>query len=180
MKENVQLHDKVFEPYLSAKTIEASIHTLAKRLNENYADKNPMFIGVLNGAFMFVSDLMKAITIPCEVNFVKLASYEGTNSSGKVSELIGLPKNMVGRDIVILEDIVDTGQTVEKLYSMFEEESIGSLEIVTLLFKPDVYQKKYPINYYGIEIPNTFVVGFGLDYDGHGRNLKEIYKLTEK
>ena len=175
----INLHDKTFVPYINSDEIAQAISKLAKRINADYKTKTPIFLVVLNGAFMFASDLMKSITIPCEINFIKLASYEGTASTENVKELIGLPKSIAGRDVIVVEDIVDTGHTIEKLYGLLKAEKVKTIETATLLFKSKVYQKKEAINYYGIEIPNTFVVGFGLDYDELGRNLKEIYKLTE-
>jgi len=180
MTQKIILGDKTFEPYIYANAIQEAVSRMASQINEDYNGKKPLFICVLNGSFMFTADLMKQIQIQNEVCFVKLTSYQGVSSSGKVLELIGLPQNISGRDIIILEDIVDTGTTLEKLYSMLDPFDINSLAIATLLFKPSAYQKKYPINYYGIKIPNTFVVGFGLDYNEAGRNLTEIYKLTEK
>ena len=179
MSQKIILHDKCFEPYIYADAIQEAIIRIADQINKDYKEKKPLFVCVLNGSFMFTADLLKFIDIENEVCFVKLASYNGTESSGKVDELIGLPHNISNRDVIILEDIVDTGVTLEKMYNMLGKFDISSIAIATLLFKPKAYQKKYAINYYGIKIPNTFVVGFGLDYDQLGRNLKEIYKLTE-
>ncbi len=179
MKKHIQLHDKWFEPYITGQDVQIAIADVADKINSDYIKKKPIFLVVLNGAFMFASDLIKQIEVDCEVSFVKLSSYEGTKSRGTVEELIGLPENIAGRDIIVVEDIVDTGQTIEKVYDLLIQAGVQSIEVATLLFKEQVYQKKIPIRYYGIEIPNTFVVGFGLDYDELGRNLTEIYKLSE-
>jgi len=175
----IQIHDKFFEPYLSTKEIDDAIEKIANQISDDYKDKTPLFIGVLNGSFMFVSDLMKKININCELSFIKLSSYEGVNSTEKMNQLIGLSTDLTNRDIVILEDIVDTGNTLSYIFDLLKNHSYHSLKIATLLFKPEVYKKKYPIDYIGLEIPNTFVVGFGLDYNEQGRNLKEIYKLSK-
>tara|TARA_Y100000589_G_scaffold329390_1_gene375795 strand:- start:45485 stop:46030 length:546 start_codon:yes stop_codon:yes gene_type:complete len=177
----VILHDKTFVPYLSESKIKEAIQSLANSINNDYthSEKPPVFISVLNGSFMFTADLLKEITIPCEVSFVKMASYQGTQSTGKVNELIGVDENLEGRDIILLEDIVDTGNTLLKLVDLLKAQKIKSLKICTLLFKPEPYHNQLPLDYIGIEIPNKFVVGYGLDYDNLGRNLKEIYVLTE-
>ena len=137
-------------------------------------------MGVLNGSFMFVSDLMKKITIDCELSFVKLASYHGTQSSGAVNELIGLNDDITDRHVIVLEDIVDTGSTLEYLLDVLKTHDTASISVATLLLKPDVFKKKYPIQYVGKEIPNKFVVGYGLDYDELGRNLSAIYQLADE
>ena len=137
----------------------------------------PVFIGVLNGAFMVLSDFVKHYTLPCEISFVKMASYEGTASTGEIKQLIGLNQNLGGRSVVIIEDIVDTGHTIEALVKLFEAQKVKQLKIATLFFKPEAYTKTIPLNYIGFEIPNKFIVGYGLDYDGLGRNLPEIYQL---
>jgi len=176
----IKLHDKSFIPYLSAKEIDRCIHEVAQKITADFADKQPIFIGILNGSFMFASDLLKKITFPCEISFAKFTSYDGTESSGIVSELIGLNQSIEGRHIIILEDIVDTGQTIEKVLSILNAKGAESVRVATLLFKPDVFKKNFKVDYVGKEIPNKFVVGFGLDYDQLGRNLPEIYQIEQE
>ncbi|MBI3133802.1 MAG: hypoxanthine phosphoribosyltransferase [Bacteroidetes bacterium] len=176
----IQLHDKKFVPYISEKEIDEAIASIAERINRDFEGKKPVFMGVLNGSFMFVSDLMKKITIDCELSFVKLASYHGTESTGMVNALIGLNDELTDRHVVILEDIVDTGKTLEYLLEILKTHDTASLSVVTLLLKPDVFKKKYPLQYVGKNIPNKFVVGYGLDYNELGRNLREIYQLADE
>ena len=152
---------------------------MAKQVEEDLGNDTPIFIGVLNGAFMVVSDFVKHYNGNCEVSFVKLASYEGMGSTGAVKQLIGLGQSLEGRSVVIIEDIVDTGNTIEELKKMFEGQGVNQLKIATLFFKPEAYTKNIPLDYVGFEIPNKFIVGYGLDYDGLGRNLPEIYQLHE-
>ncbi|TNE56256.1 MAG: hypoxanthine phosphoribosyltransferase [Bacteroidetes bacterium] len=152
---------------------------MAAEIDREYRDKDLVFISVLNGSFMFASDLMKRITIPCEISFVKVSSYKGMNSSGRVDELIGLNTNIEDRDVIILEDIVDTGITMNKIYSYLDSFHPSSLKITSLLFKPDAFDGKHAPDQIGFSIPNDFVVGYGLDYNEKGRNLDAIYKLKE-
>ncbi|WP_240339561.1 hypoxanthine phosphoribosyltransferase [Flavobacterium arcticum] len=173
----IQLHDKHFVPFIDAATIDAAIARMAKQVEDDMADETPVFVGVLNGAFMVVSDFMKHYKKPCEVSFVKLASYEGTTSTNDVKQLIGLNQSLEGKTVVIIEDIVDTGNTVIELKKMFEAQKVKSLKIATLFFKPEAYTKDVKLDYIGFEIPNKFIVGFGLDYDELGRNLPEVYQL---
>jgi len=180
MSASIQIHDKKFVPFISEAEIDEIITGLADRLNADFAGKNPLFIGVLNGSFMFVSDLMKKMTIDLELSFVKFESYHGTVSSGAVNELIGLSVELNNRHVIILEDIVDTGNTMENLLGFTRIEEPLSVSIVTLLHKPDVFNKKYKLDYVGKNIPNKFVVGFGLDYNELGRNLKSIYQLADE
>jgi hypoxanthine phosphoribosyltransferase len=175
----IQLKDKRFTPFIFHDDIQEKIGLLGKKINEDYAGKRPLFISVLNGSFMFASDLLKNLDMDCDISFVKVASYVGVHSSGNVMELIGLTENVEGRDVVIIEDIVDTGTTLEKVTTLINDRHPASLRIATLLFKPDAYKKSIEIDYAAIEIPNNFIVGFGLDYDGLGRNLKDIYTLVE-
>lgn len=176
----VTLKDKTFELSIPYERIEKEIDALAARINEDYKDLDtPLFLGVLNGSFMFMAELMQRIEFPCELSFVKLASYVGTSSTGKVSELIGLKDNLEGRHIIVVEDIVDTGESIEHLMRSLVGHRPASVEVATLLFKPDSYKKELPIRYRAMEIPNDFIVGFGLDYDQLGRNLKDIYKIVE-
>ena len=179
MESTIQLYGKKFIPFISEKEIDEMITNIANQLNKDFSGKYPLFIGVLNGSFMFVSDLMKKIDINVELSFVKFESYFGTASTGKVSELIGLSVDLNKRHVVILEDIVDTGNTMGELLDLLGSEQPASLSIATLLVKPDVFNKKYVLHYVGKNIPNKFVVGFGLDYNELGRNLKEIYQLAD-
>ncbi|PIQ16448.1 MAG: hypoxanthine phosphoribosyltransferase [Flavobacteriales bacterium CG18_big_fil_WC_8_21_14_2_50_32_9] len=171
--------DKKFKSYISEAELQDAINKVAQQINTDYKAKSPIFIGVLNGSFMFMSDLLKKIDLQCTVSFVKLASYEGTATTGKVSELIGLNEDLKGHDIILVEDIVDTGNTLIKLYEILEEKKVTSIKIASLLFKPGAYKKSHSIDYVGKEIPNAFVIGYGLDYDGLGRNLSSIYVLDE-
>jgi hypoxanthine phosphoribosyltransferase len=175
----IQLHDKHFVPFISVEEIEFAIVNMAKQMDDDFFDDVPVFVGVLNGSFMVLSDLMKQYRGMCEVSFVKMTSYEGTQSTNAVKQLIGLNQNLEGRTVVIVEDIVDTGNTVEELKAIFKEQKVKHLKIATLFLKPDVYKKDIKLDYVGIRIPNKFIVGFGLDYDGLGRNLKDIYQLAE-
>ncbi|MBK9191211.1 MAG: hypoxanthine phosphoribosyltransferase [Crocinitomicaceae bacterium] len=175
----IRLHDKDFVPYLSETEIDKAVTSIADQINKNFQDKKPLFLAVLNGSFMFTSDLMKKIEIDCELSFVKLASYHGTQSSGEIKELIGLSDNIYNRHVIILEDIVDTGTTLGHLMEVLKTHDTASISIATLLLKPDVFKKKYPLHFVGMEIPNKFVVGYGLDYNESGRNLKAIYQLEE-
>ena len=173
----VTLHNKKFEVFISDSEIEEIVHAIANAIN-NSGTKEPLFISILNGSFMFSSDIMKKITIPnTEISFIKLSSYSGTESTGSVNKLIGLGKDIKNRNIIILEDIIDTGITLEKIISLFEKENVADIKVATLLFKPDAYQKQINIDFIGKSIPNDFVVGYGLDYDEIGRNLPHIYKL---
>ena len=176
MKETI-LHDKKFKVFISEKEIEEIVENIAKKINASGIE-NPLFIAILNGSFLFVADIMRKITIPdVEVSFIKLSSYSGTQTTGKVDQLIGLGKNIEGRNIVVLEDIIDTGITLEKIINLLQKENVANIKIATLLFKPKAYQKNITIDYVGKEISNDFVIGYGLDYDEIGRNLPHIYKL---
>ncbi len=176
----IQVHDLSFQPYLSSEKIQTRIQELATELKTEYADKRPLFIGVLNGAFMFAADLLKACSFDCEISFIKVASYRGTQSTGEVSTLIGLDEDIKGRHIVIVEDIVDTGNTMAKLMRDLTEYEPASMSLVSLLLKPEALQHPHlPLRYIGFEIPNKFVVGYGLDYDGLGRNYPDIYQLVQ-
>jgi len=176
----IKIQDKVFESYLSEKDIQDAILKVAKEINKKYRGKKPVFLGVLNGSFLFAADLMKAIDFDCEISFVKVASYVGTQSSGQVRQLLGLDQNLQGRHVVVVEDIVDTGNTVEAIYGLIKNMGPSSISFATLLFKPKVYSKDIKIDYVALEIEPDFVVGYGLDYDGYGRNLNSLYVLSEK
>jgi len=178
MKEII-LHNKTFEVFISETEIAAIVHSMANNIND-LRIKNPLFISVLNGSFMFSSDIMKKITLPnTEISFIKLSSYSGTETTGNVHELIGLGQDIKNRNIIILEDIIDTGITLEKIILLLEKEEVADIKVATLLFKPEAYQKEIEIDFIGKSIANDFVVGYGLDYDEIGRNLPHIYKLKE-
>jgi len=172
----VKLHDLEFEPYLEHHTLQESIKQLAKQISEDYKGKTPLFLGILNGAFMFLSDLMKYYEGNCEISFTKLASYEGTSSTGSVNTLLGAG-NLKGKDVIVVEDIVDTGHTLEHIVAVLKKEGVASFKVASLFLKPEAYTKTLPVDYVGFEIPNKFIVGFGLDYNGLGRNISEIYQL---
>lgn len=174
----VTLKDKQFKPYISSDKIEEAVKKVAGQINAELFNETPLFLAVLNGSFMFAADLMKNMKIPCEISFVKLASYQGTSSTGKITELIGLNQDITNRSVIIVEDIVDTGNTIEKLTAILKEKKVKNFKIATALFKPSVYKKNITIDYIGIEIPNDFVVGYGLDYDGLGRNFNEILVIA--
>lgn len=180
MKKEVTLGDKVFVPYLSGEKISNAVRLVAEKINADYQGKNPLFLVVLNGAFLFAADLLRSIDLDCEVSFVKFSSYQGTHSTGKVKELIGLNESLVGRDVIIVEDIVDTGTTIVQMLADLADRQTASVRVATLLFKPEAYKKDIVIDYIGLEIPNAFIVGYGLDYDGLGRNLKEIYVIKSE
>ena len=175
----IQLHDKQFVPFISAQEIDFAIAKMVSQVEADFADKTPVFVGVLNGAFMVVADFMKKYKKPCEVSFIKMSSYEGTSSTNDVKQLIGINQDLTGRSVVIIEDIVDTGNTLVELKELFKKQNVKHFKIATLFFKPEAYTKDIKIDYIGIRIPNKFIVGYGLDYDGLGRNLPEVYKLKE-
>ena len=174
----VKVHDKTFELYIPNEKISSVVEEMAKKMNIELADKNPLFLCILNGSFMFAAELFKRISIvETEISFVKLASYEGDSTTGKVKQLIGLNEDIEGRTVVILEDIVDTGITITNIQTQLDKLNPKEVLIATLLLKPDSLQKEVDLNYVGLEIPNDFIVGFGLDYDGYGRNLVDIYTV---
>jgi hypoxanthine phosphoribosyltransferase len=172
----IQLHDKIFEPYISEEEIRDIISSMAEKMN-SLRTENPHFLVVLNGSFLFAADLLKKLDFDAEVSFIKLQSYEGTQTTGQVTEVMGLQADISHRTVVVLEDIVDTGITLEKIYALLEAKNPQEIQIATLLFKPSAYQKDLGIHYIGKEIPNEFVVGYGLDYEELGRTLPQIYKL---
>jgi hypoxanthine phosphoribosyltransferase len=175
----IQVHDKKFQPYIPAADIDAAIKQLAAQINVDYAGKRPLFIPILNGAFMFASDLFKYITIDAEICFIKLASYKGTKSTGNVITSIGMDLSLKDRHVIIVEDIVDTGKTLSEFLPQLENQQPASLKIAALLHKPEALTHPLIIDYLGFSVPNKFLLGFGLDYDGLGRNLAEIYQLVE-
>jgi hypoxanthine phosphoribosyltransferase len=175
----IKVHDKYFVPFLSEAEIQKKIKELAAQINKDYAGKKPLFIAILNGSFMFASDLFKYITIDAEICFIKLASYKGTKSSGQVITAIGLDTDITGRNVIILEDIIDTGKTLNEFLPQIRNQQPTSLKIAALLHKPDATVYPITIDYCGFSIPDKFVVGYGLDYNGFGRNSSSIYKLQE-
>ena len=175
----VTLHNKTFELSISDTEISAIVDTIANNINATRI-KDPIFIAVMNGAFLFAADVMRKITIPnAEISLIKLSSYSGTKTTGEVNELIGIGQNIKGRNVIVLEDIIDTGITLERIIALLEKENVATIKVATLLFKPKAYTKDIHIDFIGKSIPNDFVVGYGLDYDEIGRNLPHIYKLKE-
>lgn len=175
----MQIGDKNFELFIRNEEILKAIKDVASRINHDYKGKEVIFIGVLNGVFMFAADLIKEIELDCEITFIKVQSYAGTNSTGKVHELLGLTTDIKGKHVIVLEDIVDTGLTLSKLNSIININQPESFEIASLLYKPEAYKGKTPPKYIGKEIENKFIVGYGLDYQQKGRNLKDIYQLKD-
>lgn len=178
-KQTIKVINKEFETFISNKKIDKAIQNIAKQINIDYKNKKPLFVVILNGAFMFAADLMKKLDIECEVSFVKLSSYQGTKSTEKVKKIIGLNESIAGRHIIIVEDIIDTGITMEHLLEEFRALKPMDIKISTLLFKPKAFRKDFAIDYVGLDIPNDFILGYGLDYDGFARNLPDIYKLIK-
>jgi len=178
--EKVKVRDKEFSLFLTAEDIDKAVEQVAEMINIDMKGRDPLFLCVLNGAFIFASDLLKKVEVDCEISFVKLSSYVGTKTTNSVRELIGLDQVLIDRTVVVIEDIIDTGITME--YTLDKLRSLGAsdVRIASLLFKPEAFKKDYPIDYVGIVIPNEFIVGYGLDYDGHGRNLPDIYKIIEE
>jgi hypoxanthine phosphoribosyltransferase len=174
----IKVHDKTFETYLSDETIQKRVNEMAAAINKDYAGKKPLFIAILNGSFMFAADLFKQLTIEAELCFIKLASYKGMKSSGKVITSIGLEEDLFGKEVIIVEDIVDTGKTLHRFLPKLVHQQPKSLKIATLLHKSEATEYPLVLDYVGFEIPNKFVVGYGLDYDGLGRNLREIFQLV--
>lgn len=177
--DKVKIKDKTFEMMIPESEILAKIDVVAERINKDLAGKNPLFLAVLNGSFMFASDLMKRITIPCEISFVKLASYQGTTSSGKVKEVIGINENLSGRVVVIVEDIVESGLTMKQMIESLGTRNPAEVHICSLFVKPEKLQVPLDIKYGVMNIGNDFILGYGLDYDQQGRNLKDLYVLCE-
>lgn len=176
----MKIEDKEFEPFIDHEEIAVKVKEMANLINQDYAGRKPVFLVILNGAFMFAADLMKEIHLSSEVSFIKLSSYQDMSSTGQVQELIGLNQALAGQDIIIVEDIIDTGETMSHLLKKLEELNPRSVEIATLLLKPEMLQKDIDMKYVGFKIPAKFVVGYGLDYNGFGRNWKEIHQLKEE
>jgi hypoxanthine phosphoribosyltransferase len=174
----IKVHDKEFEIYIPQDQIERAIKKVADQINRDYAGKNPLFLIVLNGAFMFAAELFKNVEIECEISFVKLSSYSGTSSTSVVRELIGLDHSIAGRNVVLVEDIIDSGLTMLFTIEKLKKLQANDVKIATMLFKPKAFQYSFPIDYVGLEIPNDFIIGYGLDYNEHARNLPDIYKIV--
>lgn len=177
--ETIRIKDKQFKTFITEEQILKEVARVGEEINRDLADANPLFVSVLNGSFMFTADLMKHVSVPCEISFVKLASYAGTSSTGKVKELVGLNDDITGRTIVVVEDIIDTGLTMERLIETLKARNPKEIRIATLLVKPDKLKVDLDINYIAMSIPNDFIVGYGLDYDGLGRNYRDIYTVIE-
>lgn len=177
--ETIRIKDKQFKTFITEEQILKEVARVGEEINRDLADANPLFVSVLNGSFMFTADLMKHVSVPCEISFVKLASYAGTSSTGKVKELVGLNDDITGRTIVIVEDIIDTGLTMERLIETLKARNPKEIRIATLLVKPDKLKVDLDINYIAMSIPNDFIVGYGLDYNGLGRNYRDIYTVIE-
>lgn len=179
MSQLITINDRQFKPFISSDKINEAVLQMANKINSDLLDEFPIFLVVLNGSFVFAADLLREVNIPCEISFIKLASYDGTSSSGTVTELIGLKENIHNRTVVIIEDIVDSGHTIDRLTIELIAKQAKTIKVATALFKPEAYKKEHTIHYVGFEIANDFVIGYGLDYDGLGRNLKDIYVLNQ-
>ena len=173
------INDKTFVPFIAAESIQTRIQELAQQINQEYADKKPLLVVVLNGAFLFAADLMKNLTIPCEITFIRVASYSATQSTGQLKQILGLSESVVSRNLIVVEDIVDTGLTMCDVCEQLRAQAPASIAVATLLFKPAALKKHVDLRYVGFEIENQFVLGYGLDYDGLGRNSKEILVLQQ-
>jgi hypoxanthine phosphoribosyltransferase len=173
------IKDKQFAVSIPEQAILKEITRVANEINHDLADKNPLFLSILNGSFMFTSDLMKQINIPCELSFIKLASYQGVNSMGAIKEVIGLDENIAGRTVIVVEDVVDTGMTMQRLLETLKIHNPKEIRIASLLLKPNNLSVDLRIDYVAMNIPNDFIVGYGLDYDGQGRNYRDIYAVID-
>ncbi len=178
MNRQIKLKDKNFKPFIVEERIAEAVKKIAGQVNSDLENEFPLFLAVLNGSFMFASDLLKEISIPCEISFIKMKSYEGLKSTGALTELIGLSEDIENRTVVIIEDIVDSGLTLDRLIQVLKEKKVKHIKVASLLFKPEMYAKNHKIDYFGFSISKEFVIGYGLDYEGQGRNLKEIYILA--
>jgi hypoxanthine phosphoribosyltransferase len=174
----IQIKDKKFALSITDADIQVAVRQVAEAINHDMAGKDPLFLCVLNGAFMFAADLMKSVNVPCQLTFIKLASYEGLYTTGAVKEIIGLNESVVGRTVVVVEDIVDTGITMERILASLKAKGASEIHVATFLQKPDALQRDITVDYVAMKIPNDFIVGYGLDYDGYGRNLKDIYTVV--
>jgi len=178
--DKILVNDRWFRPYLRAEEIHQAVDRLAARLSQELRDKDPLFLVILNGAFIFAADLVRRLDFPCSISFIRLSSYSGTSSTQQVRDLIGLHESLEGQNIVIVEDIVDTGHTLQHLRQRLAGQNPSSVRIATLLFKPQAFVHDFPIDYAAFEIPPDFIIGYGLDYDGHGRNLSDIYQIVNE
>jgi len=176
----IHLHDLYFEKFITRSEINLAINGVALKINDDFKDKNPVFLIVLNGAFFFAADIIKKFEGNCEMSFIKVASYEGTQSSGEISTVMGAEPYLKGRSVIVIEDIVDSGNTIVAIKEILEEEEVKEFRIATLFYKPKAYTKNVPIDYIGLEVDNEFIVGYGLDYNGLGRNLNDIYKVKKQ
>jgi hypoxanthine phosphoribosyltransferase len=176
----IQIQDKTFETLITESEILSAIDVVAEKINNELDGKKPLFVCVLNGAFMFAADLMRRVKLECEISFLKVASYEGTSSTGRIKQLIGLNEDVKGRTVVLIEDIVDTGETMVMLKKQLYDMGVADVRMATLLFKPESCRKDVTPDYVGINLPKDFIVGYGLDYNGYGRNLTDIYTLINK
>jgi hypoxanthine phosphoribosyltransferase len=175
----IRVKDKEFEPFIPAFEIEKVVQQMADRINTDFEGKNPLFLAVLNGSFVFAADLLRKISIPCNISFVKFSSYAGTSTTAEVKELIGLSENIKGRHVIIVEDIIDTGLTMDLILTNLSKLNPAGLKIACFCHKPEAFRKSFKIDYIGMSIPDKFIVGYGLDYDGFGRNLPDIYKIAD-
>ena len=176
----IQVKDRVFEVFLKEEDIQKEVKRVAAEITRDYAGKQPLFLCILNGSFMFAADLLKDVNIPCNVSFVKVSSYQGTDTTGKVKELMGLQEDVEGRHVIIVEDIVDTGYTMRDVLDSLAEKKAASVQVCALLCKPDKLKVDINLKYLAMNIPNGFIVGYGLDYDGFGRNSRDIYKIVKE
>ena len=176
----VKIKDKSFKVSIPEAEIKNRVKLLAQQMSKDLEDKNPLFLAVLNGSFVFAADLMREMTIPCEISFVKLASYQGTTSTGKIKEVIGINENLNGRAVVIVEDIVESGQTMKRMIESLGTRNPASVQICTLFFKPEKLQEDLTLDYVAFRIPDDFIVGYGLDYDQQGRGLKDVYTIISE
>ena len=177
--DSIKIKDKSFRVSIPEAEIKTRVKALAEQMSKDLEGKNPIFLAVLNGAFIFAADLMREMTIPCEISFVKLASYQGTTSTGKVKEVFGINENLSGRTVVIVEDIVESGQTMKQMIESLGTRNPASVQICTLFFKPEKLKEELTLDYVAFRIPDDFIVGYGLDYDGLGRELKDVYTIVE-
>jgi len=175
----IKVHDKLFRPFIPFEKIEEQVKRMAWEINKDLEGQVPLFLSVLNGSFMFAADLLKNITLDCEISFVKLASYSGTESTQLVRQLIGFDEDIYGRTVVVVEDIVDSGLTMERVLEQLKDMGAHEIKVATLMFKPDAFKGDYEIHYKGFDIGNEFIIGYGLDYNRQGRNLKDIYIIEE-
>lgn len=175
----VKVLDKEFALYIDENQITSRVHEMAQSINRDLKGKDVIFLGILNGSFMFAAEMFKNIDLPCQISFLKIASYQGTSSSGTVKRLIGLNEDIKDKTVVILEDIVDTGKTLDNIIRQLLGYEPSEILIATMMYKPEAYSGKHKVNYFGFSIPNDFIIGYGLDYDGYGRNLRDIYQIVK-